>query len=187
MKKIMTIVLFSLGIWYLSTAGYMLAKAELSQYLIKDAWQQTLKDNKNHKPWSWADTYPVFELSIPRLNKTSYILEGASGRNMAFSAARMQIGGMPGQLKSTIISGHRDSHFGYLKELKVGDKIIANTTTKLTTYQVVSKRIIDSTKEKIQIKKHNELILTTCYPFDALQAGGNLRFVIYAEPIMRQG
>jgi len=64
----------------------MLSKAWLSQVLIRQAWQQTLLDKQQHRPWSWADTYPVARLQVPRLAVSSYILEGSSGRNLAFSA-----------------------------------------------------------------------------------------------------
>ena len=183
MKKLLTLIFLSLGTWYISSSGYMLAKAELSQFLIKQAWEETLKDGQNHKPWSWADTYPVIELNIPAIDKTSYILEGASGRNMAFSAAHLLASGMPGQDKTTILSGHRDSHFAYLQQLNIGDKIITKSTSNSYAYQVVAMRIINSKDEKLLIRNKNELILTTCYPFNAMQAGGDLRYVIYANPV----
>jgi sortase A len=183
MKKLITLALLGLGCWYITTSGYMLAKAHLSQFLIADAWQKTLEDKKHHKPWSWADTYPIFEIKIPRINKGSYILEGASGRNMAFSAAHTSISGLPGQNKSTIISGHRDSHFDYLQELKLGDEIVTYGQSKNLKFKVIELRVINSRLEKLAIKNKNELILTTCYPFNSLQTGGDLRFVVHAIPI----
>ncbi|MCF6288733.1 MAG: class GN sortase [Proteobacteria bacterium] len=183
MRKIITWLLLTVGVWYLANSGYMLAKAQLSQFLIQDAWQQTLKDKQQHKPWSWADTYPVFTITIPRLHQHSLILEGASGRNLAFSAARLKSSGMPGQAKSTIISGHRDSHFAYLQELQYGDIIMVQTPEKLMSYQVTSLQIVDSKYQQLPIKNQDELVLTTCYPFDALQAGGTLRYVVNSKPI----
>jgi sortase A len=183
MKKLIMLTLLGLGGWYLGSSGYMLAKAHLSEFLIADAWQKTLKDKTNHKPWSWADTYPVLEIRIPRINKQSYILEGANGRNMAFSAAHTTISGLPGQNKSTVVSGHRDSHFDYLQELIVGDKIVTYGKTITQNFKIVEIKVINSREEKLVIKNKNELILTTCYPFGALQTGGDLRYVIHATPI----
>jgi sortase A len=183
MKKIIIIILIGLGLWNLSSSGYMLIKAYLSQMLIAGAWNETLKDKNYHKPWSWADTYPVLRIHLPRINKVSYILEGASGRNMAFSATHTSISGFPGQNKSTIISGHRDSHFEYLKELKLGDKIIADEIKNKYHYEIVEIKVINIHQEKLLIRNLDELILTTCYPFDSLQAGGDLRYVIHALPI----
>lgn len=183
MKKLIILTFLGLGCWYLGSSGYMLAKAHLSNFLIADAWKKTLKDKTNHKPWSWADTYPVLEIRIPRINKGSYILEGANDRNMAFSAAHTAISGLPGQNKSTIVSGHRDSHFDYLQELIVGDKIVTYGKTTTQNFKIVGIKVINSREEKLVIKNKNELILTTCFPFDAIQTGGDLRYVIHATAI----
>lgn len=183
MRRISILLLLVLGCWHISGSGYMLAKAYLSQYMIKGAWEETLKDKGQHKPWSWADTYPVFELEIPRIDKHSYVLEGESGRNMAFSATHTSISGMPGENKSVIVSGHRDSHFDYLQHIKLGDEIIAKGKNGSFYYRVVETQIVDSKQKNILIKSKNELILTTCYPFDSLNTGGDLRYVIYAQAV----
>lgn len=183
MRKLAFGLLLVLGCWHVSGSGYMLAKAHLSQYLIKQAWQKTLKDKDQHKPWSWADTYPVFEIKIPRINKHSYILAGASARNMAFSAAHTSISGLPGDNKTVIVSGHRDSHFQYLQDIKLGDEIITKGKNNTFYYKVVKTQVVNSQLEKIIIKNKKELILTTCYPFNSLITGGDLRYVIYAQPV----
>ncbi len=182
MKKVIVFLLLISGLWQVSGSSYMLVKAHLSQYLISRAWQQTLDDNGQHLPWDWADTYPIFEMYFPRLDKKSIVLEGASGRNMAFSAAHSYESGLPGENKSTIVSGHRDSHFQHLQYLRKGDKIIVNSINQSHTYRVSNIKIVDSKIEKLAIRSTNEIILTTCYPFDAFQTGGNLRFVVYATP-----
>lgn len=183
LKAWISLCFLGFGLWHVSQSGYMLAKAHLSQYLIKDAWQQTLVDQNNHKPWPWADTYPVFEILFPSLNKGNYVLEGANNRNLAFSAAHLSASGMPNQKKTTILSGHRDSHFEYLRHLKIGDEIITKTKSSTQKFNVTSTRIIDMTIEKLPIKNTQELLLTTCYPFDSIISGGNLRYVVYASSI----
>ena len=183
MKKLFVFFSFVVGIYYLSSSGYMLMKAELSQYFIIQAWQKTLNDKQNHKPWSWADTYPILQLNVPRLAKTSYALQGESGRNMAFSVVHLAASGMPGDSKSTVLSGHKDSHFSYLKDLEIGDNITTQDKYNSYKYTVTSTKIINSKNEKLSIRNTNELILTTCYPFSDFQFGGSLRFVVYAIPI----
>ena len=183
MKYMSVLLLLVLGLWQVSGSGYMLAKAHLSQYLIISAWEQTLEDREPHLPWDWADTYPIFEMCFPSLDKKSIVLEGASGRNMAFSAAHSSESGMPGENKSTIVSGHRDSHFQHLQYLNKGDQIVINSINQLHTYRVVKIEIVNSKLETLAIRNTDEIILTTCYPFDAIQTGGNLRFVVYATPV----
>ena len=183
MRKAFIIICFSIGGFYLYSSGYMLIKAELSQYFIKNAWHKTLKDKSIHKPWSWADTHPILEFNIPRIKKTSYVLQGQSGRNMAFSAVHLNSSGMPGESKSTVISGHNDSHFNHLKEVQNGDIIYIQDKNQSHSYIVTSMKIVNSKQENLHIRNIDELILITCYPFDNLQFGSDLRYVIYADLI----
>ena len=181
--RLIIVLSFGIGFYFLTSSGYMLMKAELSHYFIKNAWSKTLKDKNHHKPWSWADTYPIMKLNIPTLSKSSYILQGESGRNMAFSVVHLSTSGMPGELKSTVLSGHKDSHFEYLQELKIGDLIMIQDKLNSYSYSISTIKIIDKNKEKLNIRNTNELILTTCYPFNDLMIGGPLRYVVYATPI----
>ena len=174
-------IILSFGFWHISSSGYMLTKAHFAHYLIGQAWQQTLIDKKSYKPWSWADTYPIAEMTIPRLNEKSYILQGSSGRNLAFSATHLPQSGMPDENKSMIIAGHRDTHFNYLKQVKQGDEILINTVKDSYSYKITKIEIIDSSENKLFIHNQQELILITCYPFDSLSSGGKLRYVVRAE------
>lgn len=178
--KLIIAALLTVGSWQVGSSVYLLAKAQLAQYLIADAWQATLEDDQHHKPWDWADTHPVAKLSFPGLNQTTYVLEGASGRNMAFGPARTLTSGMPGEHMSTVISAHNDSHFKFLGQAKLNDLIEVETTQGQFIYQVKDLRVVDSSKGKIEIRQQDELILTTCYPFNALQTGGNLRYQVRA-------
>ncbi len=182
--KIIIAVLLTVGSWQVGSSVYLLAKAQFAQYLIAGAWDQTMQDGKPHKPWDWADTYPVAKLSFPELAQTSYVLQGASGRNMAFGPARTLTGGMPGDELSTVISAHNDSHFKFLSEVKLKDLIHIETSNGLFTYQISDLRVVDSLQRKVTIRQQDELILTTCYPFNALQTGGNLRFQVTAIRIL---
>jgi sortase A len=182
-KKLIVLAIAVLGFWHVSASAYMLSKAWLSQYLITQSWQQTLADKQNHKPWSWADTYPVATINFPRIKQSSVVLEGSSGRNLAFSVTHLSASGMPDENKTMILSGHRDSHFAYLQDVQIDDEITVQTTQGKFTYQISELRVVDSTKEQLTISKQQELILSTCYPFDTLLAGGSLRYVVKAIQI----
>jgi len=93
---------------------------------------------------------------------------------------------MPGQQKTTVISGHNDSHFGYLQQLMIGDEIllttVENNIKKISSYRVSGTQIVDGKKQQLKIFNRDELLLTTCYPFNSLTVGGHLRYVIHAIP-----
>lgn len=87
-QRFLVVGLFLIGATLLGKGLYMQAKAHFAQYLIEQAWTKTLADGQSHKPWSWADTYPVAKLSIYReqaansdieaeLNDSLYVLAGA--------------------------------------------------------------------------------------------------------------
>jgi len=178
--KFILVTLFVVGSWQVGSSVYLLVKAHLAQYLIADAWQATLEDGEQHKPWSWADTYPVAKLNFPTLQETTYVLEGASGRNMAFGPARTVSSGMPGDSISTVISAHNDSHFNFLGHLKLNAVIDIETLKGEFSYEVRDIRVIDSKQQQVVINQQDELILTTCYPFNALQTGGSMRYQVTA-------
>ena len=179
--RLILAAVLTVGSWQVGSSVYLLAKAHLAQYLIADAWQETLADGQPHPPWSWADTHPVARLNFPSLAETTYVLEGASGRNMAFGPVHSVTSGMPGSPISTVISAHNDSHFSFLGQLQMGDVIQTETLKGAFSYRVSDIRVVDSDKQQISINQHDELILTTCYPFNALQTGGNLRFQVTAQ------
>jgi len=181
-KTFVTVLFVLVGAAQIASSTYMLAKAWLSQVLIDQAWEKTKKDHQPHPPWSWADTYPMAILNFPRLQKKTFVLAGSSARNLAFSATHMRQSGLPGQEKSTLISGHNDSHFSFLQSLIVGDQIIVELMDASHKYCINSIQIINSKKQQLLIKNTDELILSTCYPFNSLTTGGSLRYVVFASP-----
>jgi sortase A len=165
---------------YLVSALWIPAKAELAQWLIERSWQQTREGNENARPWPWADTRAVGVLSVPGLGIRQFILEGNSGRNLAFGPVLLD--GEAGQ--DLVISGHRDTHFRFLKDLKPGDRLNVQTKDRTQHYEVIAAEIVDSRTAELVIEPGTSRIsLVTCYPFDAPLAGGPLRWVVTALPV----
>jgi sortase A len=179
-------ILFIASLWQLSMGTYIYTKAHLAQLLIGNAWQKTLKQTLGVKPWSWADTWPISRLLVPKLDIDLYVLEGSSGRTLAFGPGHMINTPLPGQGGNSVIGGHRDTHFKFLQDLRVGDLIIIETAdNRAIHYKVFARSIVDyRDTEQVLAQDTPALTLVTCYPFDAIAAGGPLRFVIEARPIM---
>ena len=168
---------------------YIHAKARLAQYLIADAWQQSLIDGRMTKPWSWADTWPVARLRNSRLNQDLFVLAGASGSSLAFGPGHLDGSALPGQKGSMLVGGHRDTHFNFLKTLHRGDRLrVQGISGSWFTYQVNEILIRDSRVEPLFASSgQSELLLVTCYPFDAVVPGGPLRYVVQARLLVEQG
>jgi sortase A len=164
----------------LASALWIPAKAELAQWLIERSWQQAQEGNENARPWPWADTRAVGVLTVAGLGISQIILQGNSGRNLAFGPVLQ--GGEVG--RDLVISGHRDTHFRFLKDLKPGDRLIVQTQDRTLHYQVITAEIIDSRTSELVIEPATSRIsLVTCYPFDTPLAGGPLRWVVTALPV----
>jgi sortase A len=174
MKKWLSIGLLALGLSLFGHGVYMQAKAWLAQVLIEQAWQTTLKSpNKKIKPWFYADSYPVAQIIWPKHNKRLTVLDGASGRNLAFAPSHFlpagELGGADfGNSQGALIAGHNDTHFAFLKNAKVGQH-----------YSVTHVEVIN--QYNTDFLQQSGLYLLTCYPFDSLASGTDLRWLVSAE------
>jgi sortase A len=179
-----------LGVYQFSGGFYILAKAELAQYLIAKAWHKNLTSEEQHKPWPWADTHPVAELIIK--DKSWYVLAGASGRNLAFAPSHLSSTPEPGEKGNSVIVGHRDTQFNSLKRLQKGDIIEVKTTHKRQQFKVTMLRIaLHSQLEYVLNNNNNDsfdvdqpsITLVTCYPFDSVVPNPTHRYIVRAIPI----
>ena len=165
----------------LGHAGYLTAKAELAQILLQRAWQQRLETGVAGKPWPWADTRPVARLRMARLGIDEIILSGDSGRTLAFGPGWAESSARPGGPGFSVVSAHRDTHFAFLRDMQIDDRIEIDGGQGPRSLRIASLRIVDSRQEHIATATDADvLLLVTCYPFEALDAGGPLRYVAVA-------
>jgi len=136
-------------------------------------------------PWPWADTYPVARLSAKGGDIELIVLEGGSGRTLAFGPGHLSISVLPGESGNSIIAGHRDTHFLFLQYMKRGETIqIELPNGRSHLYQVTEIDVVDSRRGSLVLDTDTPtLTLVTCYPFEALAAGGPMRFVVSAQLI----
>jgi len=175
------------GLWQLGGDAWIYAKAALAQVLLEDAWERTRKGGAKARPWPWADTWPVARLRVSRLDVSVIVLEGASGRTLAFGPGHHQGTPLPGRPGNTLISAHRDTHFRFLKDLEPGDDIrVEGTAGTSRRYQVTGTAIVDRREARLAADDDRpRLTLVTCYPFDAVVPGGPLRYLVFAEATER--
>jgi sortase A len=180
LSGVLLIVCLAAGAWQFGRGLYIHAKAQLAQYLIADAWNKTLAGQHAVKPWPWADTWPVARLQTP--DKTLYVLAGADGRAIAFGPGHLHGTPLPGMPGNSVIGGHRDTHFSFLRDSKPGDEFtVQRADGGLRRYRVHATQVVD--KSEIQVARNDgvtRLTLVTCWPFDAIRAGGPQRYVVAA-------
>lgn len=186
-KSLAPLTLVVCSVWQFGSGLWIHAKAEVAQQLIASAWQHTLQAPATpHKPWQWADTWPVLQLQTAN-EESTYVLAGTSGAALAFGPGLMEGTALPGA-GTTVLAAHRDTHFAFLENTEVGDELrLQNADGEWFTYAVSSKQVVDSRTEPLVIAPDaGSLVLVTCYPFDAITAGGPLRLVVEALPLLQQ-
>jgi sortase A len=177
------VCLLTIGLWQVGEGSWIYAKAGLAQLLLQRAWSRTLAGAAHVKPWPWADTWPIARLVVPSLGIDQIVLEGAYGRTLAFGPGHLESEDGLDDSGTIILTGHRDTHFQFLKRLTQHDEIVIETVSgKNRRYLIRDIQIVDSRKAFIRLGPGaDRLILVTCYPFDAIAAGGPLRYVVIAE------
>jgi sortase A len=185
----LTFVLFAVGAWQFARGLYIQAKACLAQVLMHRAWQRTLAGEREAKPWPWADTWPVARLRIEKQGVDVFVLAGANGRALAFGPGHVFGTPLPGAPGNSVIGGHRDTHLAFLRDTKRGSELeVQQPDGSRRRYRVERTMIVDKTSTWVMSQEgETRLTLITCYPFDALRAGGPLRYVVSATALSSQG
>ncbi|HSD73465.1 MAG TPA: class GN sortase [Steroidobacteraceae bacterium] len=177
-------LLLALAVWQFGAAAYIHAKALLAQELLEHAWQRTLQGERFVRPWPWADIHPIARLRAPGQGHELIVLEGTSGKSLAFGPAHVLGTALPGAPGSAVVVGHRDTHFRFLRELRSGDRLeVERIDGAMVSYAVSSLRVVDTRLERLPLDgEAGSLRLITCYPFDGVRPGGPLRFEVTAKP-----
>jgi len=175
--------LLCLGFWQLGQGAYIPAKAWLAQELMQAAWARAGTGSEQPVPWPWADTWPVARLLAKSGKVDLIVLAGGSGRTLAFGPGHLSASSLPGERGNTVIAGHRDTHFSFLRDVEIGEYLAIETVSgSKHLYEVVGIDIVDSRRGSLLLDTDQSVLsLVTCYPFEARQPGGPLRFVVTAK------
>ena len=109
------------------------------------------------------------------------VLAGDSGTSLAFGPGLSYAGASLEDKGIKLISGHRDTHFNKLQNININDAIFIKTPVSNKQYKVKDIGVVDSRNYAIDAESVNyDLVLSTCYPFNATSVGGVQRFIVGA-------
>jgi sortase A len=170
-------ILFGQGI-------YIHAKAMLAQVLLDRAFAETIATGHAVKPWPWADTWPDARITVKRLGASAIALAGSSGQALAFGPGHVERTADAGERGVAVYAAHRDTHFRFLKDVAIGDEIdVTRHDGKTFRYRADGSSIVRFDQSGIDpFATGHELVLTTCWPFDAI-THGPLRYALHATMI----
>jgi sortase A len=159
----------------------------VAQVLLERAFSESLASGEPVKPWSWADSWPVARLEIPRLDASAIVLKGASGEALAFGPGHLDGTPTPGEAGASVIAAHRDTHFSFLQEARLGDEIhLTRADGAIFRFRIKAMEVVHWDASGIDPHEDgNWLVLATCWPFDEATPG-DLRYILRAQLIARQ-
>jgi sortase A len=172
------------GLVLFGQGAYIHAKALLAQVLLDRAFTKTLATGHETKPWSWADTWPVARIEVKRIGASAIVLAGSSGQALAFGPGHVELTPDVGERGIAVYSAHRDTHFRFLKDVKIGDEIeVTRRDGKVFRYRADSHSVVRFDATGIDpFTDGHELVLSTCWPFDAVTPGPD-RYLLHATLI----
>jgi sortase A len=174
MKRVAFRLLLALaGLILFGQGAYIHAKALLAQVLLERAFTATIATGRDSKPWSLADTWPVARIEVKRIGASIIVLAGSSGQALAFGPGHVESTANAGERGVAVYSAHRDTHFRFLKDVKIGDEIdVTRRDGQVFRYRADSHSSCASTNSRIDpLAGGYELVLSTCWPFDAITPG----------------
>jgi len=183
-RVVLPLLLALAGLILLGQGSYIHAKAILAQILLERAFTETVTTGHATKPWSWADTWPVARIEVKRIHASTIVLAGSSGQALAFGPGHVERTPDAGERGVAVYSAHRDTHFRFLRDVAIGDEIdVTRSDGQKFRYLADSTSIVRFDASGIDpLGSGYELVLSTCWPFDALTAGPD-RYLLHATMI----
>ncbi|WP_019415574.1 class D sortase [Paenisporosarcina sp. TG20] len=125
----------------------------------------------------------IGSLTIPALNQTIPIFHGTDEDELKRGIGHFAQSVLPGENDNSVLSGHRDTVFRKLGQLKLQDQLIVKTSAGVFTYEIKEIKIVDQ-YDKTIITPTDDAVLTvtTCYPFDFIGSAPD-RYILIADLI----
>lgn len=104
-------------------------------------------------------------LTIPSIKLDAVVVEGVDRKHLLVGPGHLPETPEPGQPGNAVISGHRDTFFRHIHELKKGDYIMVERSGRRFRYEVTGKQVVEPTDMAVvQATPDPQLTLLTCYP-----------------------
>ncbi|KZE64210.1 sortase [Fictibacillus phosphorivorans] len=181
------------GLWFSSTNAYKFAKGYLLFKIGQDKREQTFtkpetKASATKEVSAKTELYTnrpkvgenIGNLYIPKLKAELPIFHGTNEDELEKGVGHFADSVLPGEKDNSVLSGHRDTVFRKLGEVKKGDLLVVTTTAGEFTYKVKQVRIVDKDDRTVIVPKPRAtLTVSTCYPFNFVGAAPE-RYVLVA-------
>ncbi|MCB2293385.1 class D sortase [Clostridium algoriphilum] len=125
----------------------------------------------------------IGSLTIPALKQKLPIIQGTGDNDLKKGIGHFSQSVLPGEKDNCVLSGHRDTVFSKIGNLKIGDKLIVKTSAGTFTYEVNGTRIVHQDDKTVIVPTASAILtLTTCYPFNFIGDAPD-RYIVSASLI----
>jgi LPXTG-site transpeptidase (sortase) family protein len=173
------------GVLVLLYVGYVFVDAYHYQAREQTAFELPRIENVNQRegPGLIAEGGVIGELEVPRLGLKVIVAQGDSPRILRRAVGHIRETALPGQSGNVALTGHRDTFFRPLRNIRSGDSISFKTAESEFHYQVESTAVVPpSDVSVLQPSSEPTLTLITCFPFYYVGAAPN-RFIVRAREV----
>lgn len=193
--KKLSLLLVICGVLFLGIGAYQFFETKSNQNESLEEAKSLLKEsNQKNVSETMKPTFPldfdpstgetVGMLHIPKLESDLPIVEGTDEDELSHGVGHYAGTSYPLQNDQIVLSGHRDTVFRRMGELKLGDILTVQLPYGEFSYEIVETKIVDANDRSIIVPTSPDEVLTvtTCYPFSYI---GNApdRYIINAHPI----
>jgi sortase A len=125
----------------------------------------------------------IGRIEVPRLGLAVIVMEGTGTTTLRHAAGHIPGTALPGEPGNVGISGHRDTFFRPLRNIRRDDVIVFTTLHGEYRYRVVSTSIVSPDDIAVLQPGASEILtVVTCYPFYFVGSAPD-RFIVRAERI----
>jgi sortase A len=123
----------------------------------------------------------IGRLEIPRLGLSAILMEGTTARTLRRAVGHITGTALPGLPGNVGVSGHRDTFFRPLRNIRQNDIITLTTVNGEYRYRVVFTQVVRPENVAVLNATENEVLtLVTCFPFYFV-GPAPYRFIVRAE------
>lgn len=130
-----------------------------------------------------GDRYGEISVEGTTVSAPLYYGDDTATLNKGVGTFKDDIGvGIPGEGKTILLAGHNNTFFNGLQQVELGDIVTIETHYGTYTYEVTDMQVKDHQDETAYdfSRTDENLIMYTCYPFDALGFTPD-RYFVYAK------
>jgi sortase A len=124
-------------------------------------------------------------IEISAIGLTAMIQEGTNARTLRRAVGHISGTPLPGQQGNVVLTGHRDTFFRPLANIRKNDEITLTTLSGSYCYRVDSTEVVEPEDTKVLVDSGDAVLtLVTCYPFYFVGPAPR-RFIVRAHMISR--